>query len=56
VLVPEALQKSAALLDKAGRAEEAQAMREELKTRYPASPFAKPLQTGAAFKARKGCV
>ena len=56
VLVPEALQKSAALLDKAGRAEEAQAMREELKTRYPASPFAKPLQTGAAIKARKGCV
>ena len=54
VLVPEALHKSAALLDKAGRADEAQAIREELKTRYPASPFATQRQTGAIFKVRKG--
>ncbi len=56
VLVPEALHKSALLLDKAGRAEEARAMREELKTRYPSSPLSAPKQTGTAFKVRKGYV
>ncbi len=56
VLVPQALQKSAALLDKAGRAEEAKAMREELKTRYPSSPLSSPKQTGAVLKVGKGYV
>jgi len=45
-LVPEALNKSALLLDKLGRADEARAMRDELRARYPASPLAKPEQTG----------
>jgi tetratricopeptide (TPR) repeat protein len=44
-LVPEALHKAALLLDSLGRAEEARAMREELKTRYPDSPL---LKTGPA--------
>ena len=44
VLVPEALSKAAALLDKLGRKDEAKAMREELRTRYPASPLATPRQ------------
>lgn len=56
VLVPEALHKSALLLDKAGRAEEARAMREELKTRYPASPLSAQKQTKTAYKVRKGYV
>ncbi len=48
VLVPEALSKAAALLDKLGRGEEAKAMREELRNRYPDSPLAKPVQEQAA--------
>ncbi|HRU70036.1 MAG TPA: tetratricopeptide repeat protein [Kiritimatiellia bacterium] len=39
VLVPEALHKAAVLLDKLGRGQEANAMREELQTRYPDSPL-----------------
>ncbi len=39
-IVPEALSKAAELLEKQGRAKEAKKMREELKQRYPASPFA----------------
>ena len=35
VLVPDAMNKAAALLDKLNRGEEANAMRDELKTRYP---------------------
>ena len=53
-LVPEALHKAAALLDKLGRAAEAQAMREELKARYPASPLAKPGQAQTGVRERKG--
>ena len=45
VIVPEALTKAAALLDKHGRAAEATAMREELKARYP--------QTGAGQTSQK---
>ena len=41
-LVPEALHKASILLDALGRADEAQAMREELQTRYPDSPLLKP--------------
>ena len=52
-LVPEALSKAAALLDKLGRKEEAQAMRVELRTRYPASPLATPGQTRAVTLERK---
>ena len=47
-LVPEALHKAAALLDKLGRSQEAQAMRDELRTRYPHSPLATPGQGQAA--------
>ena len=53
-LVPEALHKASVLLDKLGRAAEAQAMRDELKTRYPDSPQAKPGQAGAGDRERKG--
>ncbi|MDD4102062.1 MAG: tetratricopeptide repeat protein [Kiritimatiellae bacterium] len=56
VLVPEALHKSSLLLDKAGRSAEAQAMREELKTRYPTSPLSAPQQTETTYKVRKGYV
>lgn len=52
-LVPEALHKAARLLDKLGRTDEAQAMREELKARYPESPLAKPGQARAAAWGRK---
>ncbi len=52
-LVPEALHKAATLLDKLGRAKEAEALREELRTRYPASPLAKPGQAQAAAGERK---
>lgn len=43
-LVPEALTKAALLLDKLGRSQEAQAMRDELRARYPNSPLANPGQ------------
>jgi TolA-binding protein len=52
VLVPDALNKAAALLDKLGRKEEAKAMREELRARYPASPLANPGQAGMALSER----
>jgi len=52
-LVPEALSKAASLLDKCGRVDEARAMREELKARYPDSPLAKPGQTGTDKSERK---
>ncbi|MEI7901968.1 MAG: tetratricopeptide repeat protein, partial [bacterium] len=39
VLVTEALRKAAALLEQLGRNEEAKAMREELRTRYPTAPL-----------------
>ena len=52
-LVPEALHKAAALLDKVGRAKEAAALREELRARYPASPLAKPGPAQAAAGERK---
>lgn len=52
-LVPEALSKAAALLDKSGRGAEAQALREELRNRYPNSPLANPGQTGTAATERK---
>ena len=52
-LVPEALHKASVLLDKLGRAAEAQAMRDELKARYPASPLAKPAQAQAGVRERK---
>lgn len=55
VLVPEALSKAAALLDKLGRKEEAKAMRDELRTRYPASPLANPGQARTATSERKVC-
>ncbi len=55
VLVPEALNKAAALLDKLGRAEEAKAMREELRARYPASPLAAPKQAMAVTLERTVC-
>lgn len=52
-LVPEALSKAAALLDKLGRGEEAKAMRDELRNRYPGSPLANPGQTQAVAPERK---
>jgi TolA-binding protein len=52
-LVPEALNKAALLLDKLGRAGEAQAMREELKTRYPDSPLLRQGQTQTSVRERK---
>jgi len=52
-LVPEALHKAAALLDKLGRTAEAQAMREELKARYPDSPQAKQGQAQTNVRERK---
>ena len=52
-LVPEALHKAATLLDKLGRAAEAQTMREELKARYPDSPQAKQGQAQAEARGRK---
>jgi TolA-binding protein len=55
VLVPEALKKAAALLEKLGRGEEAQAMREELRIRYPASQPAAPGQARAATLEREVC-
>ena len=53
VLVPEALHKAAGLLERAGRSAEAQAVRAELKTRYPESPLAKDGQAGTAPGRRK---
>ena len=53
VLVPEALSKSAQLLDKLGRGDEARAMREELKNRYPDSPQAKQGQAVTGASERK---
>jgi len=53
VLVPEALHKAAALLDKVGRAKEAAALRDELRTRYPASPLANPGPAQATAGERK---
>ncbi len=55
VLVPAALSKAAALLDKLGRKDEAKAMREELRARYPASPLATPGQAQAVALERKVC-
>ena len=55
VLVPEALNKAATLLDKLGRAEEAKAMREELRARYPASPLAAPKQAMSVTRERTVC-
>ena len=52
-LVPEALHKAAALLDRLGRAQEARAMRDELRTRYPNSPLANPGGSQAAAPERK---
>ncbi len=52
-LVPEALSKASALLEKLGRAQEAKAMRDELRNRYPNSPLANPGQTQAAAPERK---
>ena len=52
-LVPEALSRAAALLDKLGRGAEAQAVRDELRNRYPNSPHANPAQPGAAVTERK---
>lgn len=52
-LVPEALHKAALLLDKLGRVDEARAMRDELKARYPESPLTKPGQTGTDKAERK---
>jgi TolA-binding protein len=52
-LVPDSLNKAAMLLDKVGRGEEARAMRDELKARYPESPLAKPGQTGTDKSGRK---
>jgi len=53
VLVPEALHKAALLLDKLGRVDEARAMRDELKARYPESPLTKPGQSGTDKSERK---
>ena len=54
-LVPEALHKAALLLDKLGRVDEARAMRDELRARYPDSPLAKQGQavTGASERKSK---
>jgi len=52
-LVPEALHKAALLLDKLGRVDEARAMRDELKARYPESPLTKPGQSGTDKSERK---
>ena len=53
VLVPEALHKASVLLDKLGRGAEAQAMRDELKARYPNSPQVKGGQAQAGARERK---
>jgi len=53
-LVPEALHKAAVLLDKLGRGQEAQAMREELKTRYPDSPLSRQGQAQTEHREEKG--
>ncbi|MDD4173003.1 MAG: tetratricopeptide repeat protein [Kiritimatiellia bacterium] len=53
-LVPEALHKAATLLDKLGRGQEAQAMREELKARYPDSPLSRQGQTRTERREEKG--
>lgn len=52
-LVPEALDKAARLLDKLSRSQEARAMRDELKARYPESPQVKQKQTGTEAPERK---
>jgi len=52
-LVPQSLHQAAVLLDKSGRAREAAALREELRTRYPASPLANPVPSTAAAGERK---
>lgn len=52
-LVPEALHKAASLLYKLGRGQEAQALREELRARYPNSPLANPGQNTTASPERK---
>jgi len=53
-LVPEALYKASLLLDKLGRADEAQAMRDELKIRYPDAPQAKPGESQTGVREGKG--
>ncbi len=53
-LVPEALHKAATLLDKLGRGQEAQAMREELKARYPDSPLSRQGSTQTETQSREG--
>ena len=52
-LVPEALHKAALLLDKLGRVDEARAMRDELRARYPESPLVKSGQTVTEASERK---
>jgi TolA-binding protein len=51
-LVPEALHKAALLLEKLGRNQEAHALREELRARYPDSPLAKPGQVQTVVPGR----
>jgi len=53
-LVPEALHKAALLLDKLGRAAEAQALRDELKTRYPEAPQSRPGEAQTVVREGKG--
>ena len=53
-LVPEALHKAAVLLDKLGRGQEAQAMREELRVRYPDSPLSRQGQAQTEYREEKG--
>ncbi len=52
-LVPESIHRAALLLDKLGRAQEAETLRQELRERYPASPLARPVQPQAAGAAER---